>query len=404
MAAALWLPMRRQIDKPVPKICFLFNHDQTHQIAHSLPIALQLIKTGAAEVTLAVTSPVLEAEIRRLAGAELNAIPIIRLQSRSGLSQALVRMLDGIVPARKLLVYRDNLDFFRAFDALVVSEKSSLILKTRYGLDTVRFIHTRHGAGDRAIGFNPESGAFDLILVSGEKIRDRLIGDAGVPAEKIRITGYAKFDIVAPAQRPLFVDPTRKTILYNPHPSPHLSSWFRFGSKVLEQFYRNDRYNLIFAPHVMLFARPWTVTIDKFAVAHAKKPDRRYADAPHIHVDLGSPACSDMTYTNAADLYLGDVSSQVYEFLNRPRPCLFLDAHGTDWQGKADYRHWTTGPVQTDADNIITAIDSAFATHEAYRPTQLSLLQDSFSVTGEPASSRAATAIISFLNDGRKTT
>jgi hypothetical protein len=306
--------------------------------------------------------------------------------------------LDSLVPARKLLVYRDNLDFFRQFDALVVSEKSSLILKTRYGLKDVKFIHTRHGAGDRAIGFNAESAQFDLILVSGEKIRDRLVRDAGVPPEKIRITGYAKFDIVVPEQKPLFPASDRRTILYNPHPSPHLSSWFKFGAEVLEQFYQSGRYNLIFAPHVMLFARPWTVTIDRLSIASAKKPDPRYNDAPHMLMDLGSPACTDMTYTNAADLYLGDVSSQVYEFLNRPRPCLFLDAHDTQWQGNPNYRHWTTGPVKTDAKDIIGSVDAAFASQASYNDAQRTALADSFSVTDTPASVRAAAAIIDYLD------
>ena len=139
------------------KICFLFNHDQTHQIAHSLPIALQMAKSGVADVTLAVTSMLVETEIRRLSGASLEGMKIVPLQTKSTVSQLLVRAFDHLVPARKLLVYRDNLDFFRQFDALVVSEKSSLILKTRYGLKDVKFIHTRHGAGDRAIGFNAES-------------------------------------------------------------------------------------------------------------------------------------------------------------------------------------------------------------------------------------------------------
>ncbi|MBP6441286.1 MAG: hypothetical protein KA252_01400 [Sphingorhabdus sp.] len=380
------------------KICFLFNHDQTHQIAHSLPIALQMAKSGAADVTLAVTNTLVETEIRRLSGAALEGMKIVPLQTKSTVSQILVRALDSLVPARKLLVYRDNLDFFRQFDALVVSEKSSLILKTRYGLQDVKFIHTRHGAGDRAIGFNAESAQFDLILVSGEKIRDRLVRDAGVPPEKIRITGYAKFDIVVPEQKPLFPASDRRTILYNPHPSPHLSSWFKFGAEVLEQFYQSGRYNLIFAPHVMLFARPWTITIDRLSIASAKKPDPRYYDAPHMLMDLGSPACTDMTYTNAADLYLGDVSSQVYEFLHRPRPCLFLDAHDTQWQGNPNYRHWTTGPVKTDAKEIIGAVDAAFATQASYNDAQRNALADSFSVTDTAASVRAAAAIIDYLD------
>ena len=381
------------------KICFLFNHDQTHQIAHSLPIALQMAKSGVADVTLAVTSILVEAEIRRLSGAGLAGMKIVRLRTKSAVSQMLVRAFDSLVPARKLLVYRDNLDFFRQFDALIVSEKSSLILKSRYGLKDIKFIHARHGSGDRAIGFNAQSAQFDLILVSGEKIRDRLVCDAGVPPEKIRITGYAKFDIIAPEQTPLFPPSDRRTILYNPHPSPHLSSWFKFGANVLEQFYQSDRYNLIFAPHVMLFARPWTVTIDRLSIASAKKPPARYNDAPHMLMDLGSPACTDMTYTNAADLYLGDVSSQVYEFLNRPRPCLFLDAHDTPWQGNPNYRHWTTGPVMTDANDIIGAVDAAFASQASYSDAQRAVLEDSFSVTAEPASVRAAAAIIAYLDE-----
>jgi hypothetical protein len=383
----------------VQKICFLFNHDQTHQIAHSLPIALQMAKSGVADVTLAVTSILVEAEIRRLSGAGLAGMKIVSLQTKSTVSQMLVRAFDSLVPARKLLVYRDNLDFFRQFDVLIVSEKSSLILKSRYGLEDIKFIHTRHGAGDRAIGFNAQSAQFDLILVSGEKIRDRLVCDAGAPPEKIRITGYAKFDIIAPEQKPLFPPSDRRTILYNPHPSPHLSSWFKFGANVLEQFYQSDRYNLIFAPHVMLFARPWTVTIDRLSIASAKKPPARYHDAPHMLMDLGSPACTDMTYTNAADLYLGDVSSQVYEFLNRPRPCLFLDAHDTPWQGNPNYRHWTTGPVKTDANDIIGAVDAAFASQASYSDAQRVVLEDSFSVTAEPASVRAAAAIIEYLDE-----
>lgn len=381
------------------KICFLFNHDQTHQIAHSLPIALQMAKSSVADVTMAVTSILVEAEIRRLSGAGLAGMKIVRLQAKSTVSQMLVRAFDSLVPARKLLVYRDNLDFFRQFDALIVSEKSSLILKSRYGLEDIKFIHTRHGAGDRAIGFNAQSAQFDLILVSGEKIRDRLVCDAGVPPEKIRITGYAKFDIIAPEQKPLFPPSDRRTILYNPHPSPHLSSWFKFGANVLEQFYQSDRYNLIFAPHVMLFARPWTVTIDRLSIASAKKPPARYDDAPHMLMDLGSPACTDMTYTNAADLYLGDVSSQVYEFLNRPRPCLFLDANNTPWQGNPNYRHWTTGPVKTDANDIIGVVDAAFASQASYSDAQRAVLEDSFSVTAEPASVRAAAAIIEYLDE-----
>src|SRR3546814_17702316 len=65
---------------------------------------------------------------------------------------------------------------------------------------------------------------------------------------------------------------------------------------------------------------------------------------PHMHIDLGSERSIDMSYTGSADLYLGDVSSQVAEYLYRPRPCVFLNAQGVDWQEDPNYRFWSLGP------------------------------------------------------------
>ena len=42
-----------------------------------------------------------------------------------------------------------------------------------------------------------------------------------------------------------------------------------------------------------------------------------------------------MAYTQRADIYLGDVSSQVYEFLLNPRPCVFLNPRRFDWRETA---------------------------------------------------------------------
>lgn len=381
-------------------ICFLFNHDQPHQVAHSLPIALALARSGAAGITLATTHPRLETEIRRIAGNDLARMDMVRLDLTSPLSRAFATGLDWLIPIRKLAVYRDNLDFFRKFDAIVVSEKSSLLLKTRYGLDS-KLIHTRHGAGDRAIGFNRESALFDLILVAGPKIRDRLIRDAGVAPERISIVGYSKFDLIADTPRPSLPmqDNGRPTVLYNPHPSPHLSSWFAMGESVLEQFRQSDRYNLIFAPHVMLFQRKWVFTIDKFSVARVRQPNPQNRDAPNMLIDLGSQRSIDMTYTRAADIYIGDVSSQVYEFLVEPRPCLFLDAHRTDWRGNPDYTHWQAGPVSTSADDIIAQVDAAVANHPHYLPAQQALLAETFDITDTPSSQRAARAILGVIRN-----
>lgn len=381
------------------RICFLFNHDQTHQLAHSLPIALALAARGRHHVTLAYAREGVRAEIARQADPALLArMELVHLGLKRSGSQLLAGMLERLVPATKLLIYRDNLDFFRSFDAVVVSEKTTLLLKTRYGLDNLKLIHTRHGAGDRAIGFNPESAKFDLVLVSGPKIRDRLIADAGLAPERIALVGYPKFDLCADNRfAGTFPAPERPTVIYNPHPSPKLSSWFKHGAQVLEAFRNQDRYNVIFAPHVMLFERKWVVTVDPPSLARVTPPGPEFASEPRIHIDTGSSASSDMSYTNRADIYLGDVSSQVYEFLRAPRPCLFLNSHGVEWQADPNYLHWQAGPVLESADGLLDAIDAAVASHPDYAPRQQALIDATFSLSDRPSAERAADAITEFL-------
>lgn len=381
------------------RICFLFNHDQTHQLAHSLPIALALAARGTHRVVLAYTKDAVRTEIERQADPVLLArVELVKLGLKRGGSRLLAGALERLVPATKLLVYRDNRDFFASFDAVVVSEKTSLLLKTRYGLDHIKLIHTRHGAGDRAIGFNRESAGFDLVLVSGPKIADRLITDAGLRPDQIALVGYPKFDLCA-ANR--FADhfpaPPRPVVLYNPHPSPRLSSWYKHGRAVLEAFRNQDRYNLIFAPHVMLFERKWVVTLDPPSFARVTPPAPELSADARIHLDTGSAASSDMAYTNRADIYLGDVSSQVYEFLRHPRPCLFLNSHGASWQDDPNYLHWRAGPVLDGPDHLLDAIDAAVGSHADYAPVQQALIEATFALSPRPSAERAADAISAFL-------
>ena len=82
------------------------------------------------------------------------------------------------------------------------------------------------------------------------------------------ITGYPKFDIAAGQGRPIkFRGSNRPIVLYNPHVSPHLSSWYKQGRAVLDYFLASDRYNLIFAPHIMMFER-------RMAVRAARQAER----------------------------------------------------------------------------------------------------------------------------------
>jgi len=381
------------------RIGFLFNHDQVHQVAHSLPIALALARGAPdVEIVVATTNARLSAEVIRLGeGLIGNPIRLVEL----GLTRLSSRVLKGgfeaVVPAAKLLVYRDNLDFFRSLDMLVVAEKTSLILKTRYGLKDLHIVHTRHGAGDRAVGFDKASAGFDFVLCSGHKVRERLVRDAGVPTERIAVVGYPKFDVAAGAGLHPLIEDGRPVVLYNPHVSPHLSSWYAMGRRVLDWFVEHDDHHLIFAPHVMLFERPFVLSIDKLRIDRPGHIEERYLRAPNIHIDLGSRASTTMAYTNRADVYLGDASSQVYEFLVRPRPCLFLNPHHLPWEGDANFAHWRTGRVLTNASELGPALAEARHDHEqTYRPVQQALFDASFDLTEEPSARRAARAVARF--------
>jgi hypothetical protein len=375
------------------RIGFLFNHDQIHQVAHSLPIALALAKGGFdGEIVVATTNERLRAEVLRIGGDEIGRrITLVDLTLRRR-SRTLSRLLEFAVPSRKLMVYGDNLDFFRSLDILVVAEKTSLLLKTVYGLNDLKIVHTRHGAGDRAVGFDKASARFDHVLCSGEKIRERLIAEAGVEAGRISVVGYPKFDTIDRAAAGTKRTANRKpVVLYNPHCSAHLSSWFKHGRQVLDFFAGSADYDLIFAPHVMLFERKFAVTIDKFRIDRPGRIDARYRNAPNIRIDLGSRASTDMTYTQAADIYLGDASSQVYEFLLIPRPCLFLNSHGVDWRGDPNHAHWQLGPVIGSPSELAEGLRLAIDSHrQTYKAVQEEIFARTFDLTATPSSQRAA--------------
>ncbi|CDO36731.1 conserved hypothetical protein [Novosphingobium sp. KN65.2] len=352
------------------------------------------------EIIVATSNAHLSEQVKSL-GGDLIGSRIEHVELRpSQATQRLNSMLSKLVPMEKLLIYRDNLEFFRSLDFLVVTEKTSLLLKERYGLHDLKIIHTRHGAGDRAIGFNKASAGFDHVLCSGPKVRDRLIAEAGVSPEAVSIVGYPKFDLVRGSEPLRILPKAERTVLYNPHPSPHLSSWYRHGRQVLEHFLDAPRHGLIFAPHVMLFQRKFVVTVDRFRVDRAGDIPQKFLRGDNIKIDLGSRRSADMTYTQAADIYLGDASSQIYEFLLKPRPCIFLNSHGYEWVGKPDFRHWCAGEVIDSPAQLPEALARADELHETrYRNIQEEMFAETFDLNEVPSSERAAEVIFRLAND-----
>lgn len=362
------------------RVCFLYIA-QHHQVWHSLSVAVAMARGWPdLKVEIAATTQELldyvAGLLKELGGAPIKLVLLPPAWMR--------RLSGGGAPPKAPMLIANALRLAR-YDAVITPERTTALLR-KVGVRHPILVYTQHGAGDREGPFEPRLRVFDLVMAAGPKQRDRMVGEGWVKPENCAMVGYPKFDLVdALPQRPAprFERPG-PVVLYNPHFHAELSSWPKWGWRVLEAFAADDRHNLIFAPHIRLF---------ETSSSEERAAFKRFAEHPRIHVDLGGPAAADMTYTRAADLYLGDVSSQIYEFLRTPKPCLFLNASGADWRGDPSFHHWLFGPVLDGVDTLGDDVDRAFASHESFHAVQTQGIAETFDITNEPSSTRAARAI-----------
>lgn len=271
--------------------------------------------------------------------------------------------------------------------AIIVPERTSTKLRMMGWRKPL--IHFRHGAGDRAPASEARLRAFDLIVVPGEKDIERAAA-RGIDRSRLQSAGYVKLDYLhtAPPAGPIFANGL-PTVFYNPHFDARTSS-IGMAREVIARFREQQRYNLVFAPHVR-------------AVEDLSPGERRALETlavpGRIIVDLGSPSLFDMRYVRAADLYLGDMSSQLYEFLVQPRPVAFINAHGVDWRQDARYAGWNLGEVAQGTADLLEVVDRAFAGHDRKIPLQQQAVAFAF---GEyrGATARAADILMDFLSLG----
>lgn len=377
------------------KVGFLFNHDALHQIGHTAPIIAQIATFPDVQVHVLTSSPEQQARVRDVIGSEVAARVTFVSLDIGALAGALDAGLRWIAPFRRVAVLRESLPAFAALDVLVVPETTSLLLRDRFGLRDLRYVWLPHGAGDRSVGYRGVMRGFDLVLLSGQKVHDRMQAMDLIAPGQARIIGYPKFDTIdfTTPPRPLF-DNGRPTVLYNPHFEPRLSSWYDMGEGVMDWFAGQDRFNLMVAPHVMLFRRRIHASVEHARLRWRRDLAHRYRTCPNIRFDPGSTASVDMTYTRAADIYLGDVSSQIYEWIARPRPAVFLNPARVEWTSDPNFAHWHLGRVVDDISALGPAIESAQAEFAGYRAAQEAAFRHTFDQGAEPAALRAARAIV----------
>lgn len=386
-----------------PRVGFLFNHDKAQQVAHIAGIARELAAGFPDVEVLALHSrKSLRSTAQALIGPKASAnIQWVNIAPR-GLLRGIAAKADRLLPFSRLAALRQNLPVFASLEAVVTTERTCLALKPMLGESAPRFIYVPHGAGDRNVAYHPAKAEFDLFLVSGPKYVEAAQAAGILGESNWRIIGYPKFDVMlGERSRPKLFDNDRPVFLYNPHFDPKLSSFYDFGLDLIEHFYANPgRYNLVVAPHVMLFRKKIHYSLELHKLRLRPEIPPRYHGTPNILIDTGSERLLNMHYTLGADAYIGDVSSQVYEFLAIPRPCFFLDSHGgRERMTSENYRFWHLGPVTGSVEELTAMLPNWRGIGEAYREEQVRQFAYSIDLGAEPASLRGARAVADYVRD-----
>lgn len=358
---------------------------EAYQCYHGAALALRLAERPGVEVTNFYFDPETPRHldrIRRAFGAP--PMPTVALH-RSPLTRALQGL--KVLGSFKHMTLRDNRARLDGFDVILAVE-NTLALARDEGIDRPKLIYTPHGFGDRAYAFVRRIASFDFVLLAGPKTEARMLDAGLIRRGRYALTGSIKLETAGrlAAAAPPFRD-DRPIVLYNPHFEAGLGSWKHFIGPLLEGFRAADRFNLIVAPHVKMFRKAST----------ARRRRVEALSSPSILVDLGSDQALDSSYLSAASIYVGDVSSQVYEFLASPRPCVFLNAHKVRWQGNPDYVHWQLGDVVEDPADLMAAIASASERHILYKERQEALADVTLGNRRGSPSERAAAAVLRFL-------
>lgn len=331
---------------------------ETLLIPHLFPIVEQLAQL---EPELPIDLWVSTSMHEELLTGWTAALPQVRVRRAPGFrTVAATAGAGGSVPLpAKLPMLLRLLPHLARVPVVLCAEQTSLWLPRLFPWLPARFVKTSHGVGSMSARDDRRRRAAFHTLVPSEGERATYLA-RGMAPDRIVATGYVKagFRQRTPV-RALFAE-ARPILLYTPHWQPHRSSWPAWGKEVVAMLAAQRRWNVILAPHQRLVEQAPEVRSVLHDVAHL----------PHVHCDLDSFATVDGSYTAAADLYLGDTSSQVIEFLMRPRPVLFLNPSGRDWTADPSYSMWRAGEVVSDLADLGPAIARAGDRHPAFVEAQ----------------------------------
>lgn len=370
------------------KIAIIFL-DEIHHVYHFISVAVELAKNNTVHI---LTHPGKHTFLHDTL-KKLNGENVIVEKLPTAAFRAITDKLKGRkLPRKGFWIKKHQNYILKNFDAVIFTDYfHQYLLQARGNNPKPKFIKFPHGVAGRAYVYNKDLQDFDMHVIFGKYYYKQLKKKNLLSKENV-VVGYPKLDVLENKNFERIFKNEKPVVFYNPHFSPPLSSWHFIGLDVLEFFYNATDYNLIFAPHINLF--------NKVGGDDAKNIPEKYFNAENIHIDLGSEKSVDMTYLNNADIYLGDVSSQAFEFIINPRPCIFLNPEKVKYKKDNSYRFWKSGKVIESIEKLPRALKKASKRFQKkYKPKQEKLTAGNFySEEGSTASQRAAKAITEYLD------
>ncbi|MEZ4795892.1 MAG: CDP-glycerol glycerophosphotransferase family protein [Flavobacteriaceae bacterium] len=365
--------------------------DEIHHVNHFVSVAVEL--SQIANVTVLTHINCQPYFFKTLALFENHKVKVEKLPTSP--FRALTDKLKRRTLPRKGFWLKKNMNYIlNNFDAIIFTDYYHRYVKeTRGDKAFPKLIKFPHGPVGRSYSYNKDLLDFDFQLLFGNYHFEQM-KTLNLLSKEYVIAGYPKIDAVKSNRNKSFFNNNKPTVLYNPHFSPPLSSWHHIGLDILEFFYNQNEFNLIFAPHINLFQ-----TKGGFKVSSIPE---KFKTAKHFLIDTGSEESVNMTYILNSDVYLGDVSSQVFEFIIKPRPCIFLNPTHENYKNDYNFRFWQCGDVINSVEYLKNCLKDYEYNFTAYKAIQQEISTNNFYFEeGSTASERAAKAIIRYLDKAK---
>ena len=368
------------------KVGFVY-FEELHHIHHFLGVADVLYKNG---IDVKILTYKNKHEYLYSLLEKLNISTSVVKQLPTKIFRVIIEKIKRRRIPSSIYLYKKNKKELLSYDVLVFTDSNQEYIAGRRKGRYPKLVFLGHGSGDRAYIYNNKIDSFDLVTVSGEKVLNLFLSSDEYLNVKFAVCGYQKFDVaLKESHSTKLFNNENYTFIYNPHFEKGLSSYYIHGKQVLDFFVKHPKYNLIFAPHINLF--------NKKGYLNSSELDT-YKIYDNIIIDTGSINSVNMHYLLSSNAYIGDVSSQVYEFLIKPRPCLFINSYKIDWSSNKNYQNWKMGEVIESFDDFEKSINNIVTNGNKYIAYQQKLMKVTFDIDEEnSSSSRVANEIIKLL-------